>query len=115
MSRLGFAVLLLLAGCRAGQDPDLLLGRWENERDSIEFSADGQVRLSTPQGITAGTYEQRARDHLHVGFGSYRLGGQPHDFRAIVRADRLSLCELRNYRHCMQFRRPGSDARLYPR
>ena len=108
MRRLSLALLLLTAGCRPAADPERLLGRWENERDAVEFFADGTVRLRTPARTEAGTYGRASRGRVRV---VLRGGPGVNTHYARLRGDRLDLCMLPGYRHCIQYHRPPAGPR----
>jgi hypothetical protein len=108
-------LLLLLAGCHAGLDPARLLGRWVNTRDSVEFFPDGSVLFETPAGRTPGSYGRPAPGEIRVDLGSRDSAGDPQRWYALPRGDHLLICELRNYRHCMQFHRHGAISSRPPR
>jgi hypothetical protein len=114
--RIGAVLLLLLWACRAGVDPERLQGTWVNAQESIHFDADGQVRWHPATGVAIeGTYAAVSRAHFEVDLGSRWASGEEKVFQALVRGEQVALCELPNFRHCLQFHRPGAAVRLTPR
>jgi hypothetical protein len=111
LRRLSIVIALLAAGCRPA-DPERMLGRWENDRESVEFFADGSARLRTPERTMEGTYGRVSGARVRV-----VLGGAPgvNTFYARLQGERLDLCTLRSYRHCIQYHRPGRSTPLVPR
>lgn len=110
------ALLLLWAGgCRAGRDPDALLGVWQNGRDRIEFHPGGILRFHSSLGSRSGTYVQRTPAEIRVDLGTRWPSGEPRYWFAMARGDQLGLCEIHNGRHCMRFARPHSRVRILPR
>lgn len=108
-------LLLLLGSCHAGLDPERLLGRWTGPLGEIEFFPDGRVHARTQAGSITGSYARVSRSHIRVDLGGRWASGEPKLYRALARGDQLALCELQNYRHCLQYHRPGAAVRLHPR
>jgi hypothetical protein len=110
------ATILLVCGCRAGVDPERLHGSWVNTRESIHFDAEGHVLWHAPSGVVIeGRYAAVSRTHIEVDLGSRWVSGEPKVFYALVRGEQVALCERPNFRHCMQYHRPGAAVRLVPR
>ena len=102
--------VLLLAACDSDGAVRRVQGRWVNAGSSVELNADGGVVLRTPRGTVRGRYTRRPGSQVRV-----QLGGEPRYLYARERRGVLSLCQLQNYRHCMQFHRPGRPVELNSR
>jgi hypothetical protein len=109
--RLALAAALLVAGCAADAERRVQ-GRWVRAESSVELFADGRVVLRTPRVTVRGSYTRRPGSQIRVRLGT---AGRDGGLYARERGGILFVCQLQNYRHCMQFHRPGRPVALNSR